>query len=171
MNCKDVRWQLSRFLNGATSPSEDDLIREHLDQCPDCALRLVSNGRVDNLNCELAPQVSADITAQVLAYYPESPSGMMMVRHLAWVFLVSASFAVAVYMFVRQLLTTSPLSATNPIERLNQDGLGQVVSTFTSNPLLNYVMLAVLAAVLCVALVLFIDRPTSSQRSSSRSGL
>ncbi|MGB5106892.1 MAG: zf-HC2 domain-containing protein [Candidatus Zixiibacteriota bacterium] len=168
MQCSDVRWQLSRFLDGATSPTEDDLIRDHLDQCPDCALRLVSNGRVDNLDLSATPQISANFTTQVLAYYPESPSGMMMVRHLAWAFLVSAGFAVAVYMFVRQMLTSAPLSSVNPIDRFDEGGIGEVVSVFASNPLLNYVLLAVLATILCVALVLFIDRPVDSHKDIAR---
>lgn len=167
MKCSEVRWQLSRFLNGATTPTEDELIRDHLDSCADCALRLASSHRVDSLKAETAPAPQSDLTKRVLSYFPESPTGMMMVRHLVWVFGVSASFAVCVFVFVREMLASPPGRILNPVTRLEDEGITGLVSLFTNNPLINYVSLAVLATLLCVALVLFVDRPSARRGSHS----
>lgn len=167
MKCTEVRWQLNQFLNAATSPDEDELIREHLDSCPDCALRLSSSHRIDNLIMESAPAMKSNVTKQVLAYFPESPTGMMMVRHLAWVFGISASFAVCVFVFVREMLASPPGRILNPVTRLEEQGITGLVSVFTNNPLLNYISLAVLATILCVALVLIVDRPSARRNSNS----
>ncbi len=168
MKCSDVRWRLTEFLKGETTPTQDDLIRDHLDGCTDCALRLVSNGRVDELAEQAAPEWTSDITKRVLSTYPVSAAGMMMVRHLSWVFVVSAGFAVAVFMFVRQMFEVTPVSSLNRLSGGNVETLDAVATQLTANPFFNYVALAVLATVLCVALIALVDRPTSNENSAAR---
>jgi anti-sigma factor RsiW len=161
MKCSDVRWQLPRFLGGSTSPTEDELIRDHLDRCADCSLRLIANGRLDSLEVRTTAPLSADFTKRVLAYYPVSPSGMIMVRHLPWVFLVSAGFAVAVFLFIREMIASASAAKLSSISQAGESGVREITSLFSANPLFSYIAFAVLATILCVALVLFVDRPTS----------
>lgn len=169
MKCGDVRWQLTEFLGAVTSPAQDDLIRDHLDQCPDCAVRLVSSGRVDAVELSLAPRLSADITGKILAYYPESPTGMVMVRHLSWVFLVSASFAVGVFSFVRRMLASPTPSAFNPVSQIGDSNLEGVATQLFTSPLASYITLALLATALCIMLIYLVDRPMSESKSISQS--
>ncbi len=165
--CSEVRWQLTEFLNGETSPTQDNLIRNHLDGCADCALRLVSNGRVEELTLQPAPEWTSDITKRVLSSYPVSAAGMMMVRHLSWVFVVSAGFAVAVFMFVRQLFEVTPVNSLNRLPGGNVERLDIVATQLTANPFFNYIALAVLATVLCVALIILVDRPTALEENAA----
>lgn len=168
MKCYDVRWQLSEFLKGETTPAQDDLIRDHLDGCADCALRLVSNGRVDEISLQQAPLWTSDITKRVLLNYPVSAAGMMMVRHLSWVFVVSAAFAVAVFMFVRQMFEAVPVSNLDRLSGVGVERLDVVTSQLTANPFLNYVALAILATILCIALIVLVDRPTVNEDNAAR---
>ena len=165
MKCSDVRWRLNEFLRGETSPIQDDLIRRHLDICPDCALRLATSSRVDELADVPMPEYTSNITNRVLSYYPVSPAGMMMVRHLSWAFVASAGFAVGVFMFVRNMINSAPSTGLENFTQVGSDGLETVASQLTSNPLVNYIALAALAAILCVALIGLVDRPspTTSQ--------
>ncbi len=170
MKCSDVRWRLTEFLKGETTPTQDDLIRNHLDGCTDCALRLVSNGRVDELAEQSAAEWTTDITKRVLLNYPVSAPGMLMVRHLSWVFVLSAGFAVAVFMFVRQMFEAAPVASLNRFSGAGVERLDAVATQLTANPFLNYVALAVLATVLCVALIVLVDRPTKNENSTAHQG-
>ncbi len=170
MKCSDVRWRLTEFLKGETTPTQDDLIRDHLDGCADCALRLVANGRVDDLADLPAPEWTSDITMRVLSNYPVSAAGMMMVRHLSWVFVVSAGFAIAVFMFVRQMFEAAPVSSLNRLSGGGVERLDAVATQLTANPFLNYIALAVVATVLCVALIVLVDRPTKNENGAARQG-
>lgn len=162
MKCSEVRWHLNEFLKGETSPVQDDMIRQHLDACTECAVRLISSGRVDDLEGVAAPQYTSNITSRVLAYYPVSPAGMMMVRHLSWVFVASAGFAVGVFIFVRKMLASAPSSGLENFTQVGTEKIDTVATQLTSNPLVNYLILAVLAAILCVALIGLVDRPTQT---------
>lgn len=162
MKCSDVRWRLSEFLKGETLPVQDEQIREHLDHCSDCAMRLASSSRVDELADLAEPEYTSNVTRRVLSYYPISPAGMMMVRHLSWAFVASAGVAVGVFMFVRNMMESTPTNGLNGLTRLGTDRLDIVASQLTSNPLVNYVALAVLATILCVALIGLVDRPSKS---------
>ncbi len=169
MTCSEVRWQLSQFLKGETGPTQDELIRDHLDDCSDCALRLVSSGRVDQIPQQADIPWNTDLTQRVLSYYPVSPAGMVMVRHLSWVFIVSAAFAVGVFVFVRKMLEATPARSFDRLSESGTERLDAVAVQLAANPFLNYVALAVLATLICVALIALVDRPTRNDNAAIRS--
>ncbi len=169
MKCSEVRWRLSQFLNASTASDEDELIRSHLESCPDCALRLVSNNRLETVDLGHFAPLKSDVTKKVISYYPASPSGMIMVRHLPWVFVSSAVFAVGVFLFVRQMLASASAGGLRAIGQVDQNGVKELLSFFATNPLASYISLAILATILCIALVLFVDRPGNLNRPGSSS--
>lgn len=166
IQCTELRWQFSRFLNGETSPETDEIIRNHLDECPNCARRLASAGSMNSIELHDPIVGTADITDRVLQYFPESPSGFMMIRHLVWVFIISALFGVGIYQLVRKLASVPVEKGFEPSQVFSESGFQLVSNYLASHPLLSYTALAIGATVLCIVLIYLIDSPKNSRSLS-----
>ncbi len=158
--CRDVRWRMKIFLDGSLTPAQSNLIREHIDCCASCAAELVEETRLSAISLE---EVSApdDFTEKLLSYFPEPTVSTILFKYLCGTFALSVIVGVSIFALWRHVAQPGrPL-----LTELRWDSLSSLESSFpwleqiTGSPIFNYMMLALLATLLTIALIVVVDHP------------
>jgi hypothetical protein len=160
MRCSDVRWRLNAFLSGGLDASASENVRRHLDICPDCAVALAEDHRLEG--AVIRDVSSPDLfTEKLLALVPESTTSRILFRYLCGVFAASSLLAVSFYAFWRHF--THAGHAAN--STLNWSMLTDLQSSLpwltkiTASPVFNYTLLGLAATVLTIVLIVLVDSP------------
>lgn len=159
MRCAEIRWRLSRFLEGTLCEQETTMVQAHLDVCPDCVEYLVKSGKVDRLNLGAPANLGNVVVDRVLLEVAVFDHGSALLRLLYYIFGAASLLAITVFAFVRYYLSPSALNGLG--ENLRE---GQAVSTFfpflegwVSSPAFSYVLLSLAAVLLSVGLIFVVD--------------
>ncbi len=158
--CRDVRWRMKIFLDGSLTPAQSNLIREHIDCCASCAAELVEETRLSAISLE---EVSApdDFTEKLLSYFPEPTVSTILFKYLCGTFALSVIVGVSIFALWRHVAQPGRPLLTG----LRWDSLSSLESSFpwleqiTGSPIFNYMMLALLATLLTIALIVVVDHP------------
>lgn len=171
ISCTDVRWRMKEFLDGSLDHDTAESVRSHLDRCHACAVTIADETRVDSavLDDVRAPQEFAD---QVLANFPEATVSTILFRYLCGTFALSVGVGISIFAIWRHV--THP-GRPRPIG-VQWSSLSDLqvslpwLERIFSNATFNYLMLALLATVLTIALIIFIDHPRRRRLSAVRTG-
>lgn len=159
MRCADVRWRLSRFLDGCLPGDETESIRDHLDSCRDCVSYLVASGKIDLMPPENSADLPAGFTERVVAEVADLDPGSTLSRLVYYIFGAASLLGVSVFAFVRYYIRPSDL---NGIGARLSDGdtmatLFPWLQEWINSPSFNYVLLSFAAVTLSVGLIFAVD--------------
>jgi predicted anti-sigma-YlaC factor YlaD len=158
-NCTDIRWKLSRFLEGELPPGDSERVRDHLDACPACVTYLVNSGKIERMSVEESRGFSPDFNTRLLTETAIHDSGSTLTRLLYYIFGAASLLAISVFAFVRYYVTPHDLTALG-YDLWGGETLATLfpwLKDWLTSPIFSYTCLSLGAVLLSVMLIFAVD--------------
>lgn len=159
MKCTNVRWKLSRFLDGNLPGEDAEVVRDHLDSCPACVTYLVNSGKIERMVVAESRVFSPDFNRRLLTETAVHDSGSTLTRLLYYIFGAASLLAISVFAFVRYYVTPHDLTALG-FDLSGSETLGTLfpwLRDWLTSPVFSYVCLSLGAVLLSVMLIFAVD--------------
>ncbi|GEM_PF-1865626 len=160
ISCLDSRWKMRRFLEGSLSSAESDSIRRHIDQCTPCSDALAEEAQRQEIVREDVNSPE-EFTRKLLRHFPAPTVSTILFKYLCGTFAMSVFVGISIFAFWRR----AGQSGRPLLKGVSWDSLSSLQMTFpwleriVNNPVFNYLMLALLATLLTVAVIIIVDHP------------